>query len=68
MSIRKKFLTINCIRKAKVKVILNEYEVIYKGEVEEVPYNIGEMKYSRISTERDKEDNVDYMNVYVYND
>ena len=52
---------INNFEKMNIKVILNDKDVIYEGNVDDAPSNIKEMPYAKASLGKVTE-------IYVYND
>lgn len=55
----KAYLPIGCARKMDIRVILDDIDVLYEGEVEEAPSDIKRMIYSKMKSE-------DKMVFYVY--
>lgn len=45
---RKAYLTIGCARKMDIRVIWDDVDVLYEGEVEEAPAEIKRLKYTKM--------------------
>lgn len=61
MEERKAFLTIGCARKMDIRVIWDDVDVLYEGEVEEAPTEIKRLRYTKMN-------NKDKMEFYVYSE
>lgn len=58
---RKAYLTIGCARKMDIRVIWDDIDVLYEGEVEEAPTEIKRLKYTKMV-------NKDKVEFYVYSE
>ena len=59
----KNYLTVSSFRGVTLQVIKDDTEELYSGSSEEVPYEIGQLIYSKVKR---TEDNT--WNLYVYSD
>lgn len=59
----KNYLTVSSFRGVTLQVIKDDTEELYSGSSEEVPYEIGQLKYSKVKR---TEDNTWIL--YVYSD
>lgn len=59
----KNYLTVSSFRGVNIQVIQDDTEKLYSGSSEEVPYEIGQLKYSKVKR---TEDNTWIL--YVYSD
>lgn len=62
----KRYTIISGMRLLNIKVIYNDNETLYQGPSEEVPYDVGQLKYSKI--EQTTEDDKNIWVTYVYSD
>ena len=58
---RKAYLTIGCARKMNIRVIWDDVDVLYEGEVEEAPAEIKILSYTKMV-------NKDKVEFYVYSE
>ena len=58
---RKAYLTIGCARKMDIRVIWDDVDVLYEGEVEEAPAEIKRLRYTKMV-------NKDKVEFYVYSE
>lgn len=62
----RRYIKINSLRLLNIKVIYNDNEFPYEGPVEEVPYDVGQLEYSKIK--QITEDSKNIWVTYVYSD
>ena len=58
---RKAYLTIGCARKMDIRVIWDDIDVLYEGEVEDAPQEIKRLRYTKMN-------NKDKVEFYVYSE